>query len=122
MSYPSNLLKKLEDSTLEGVYLTSTEDDVYGGAFIGVEDKVFDPNNIEGMYGKIEDAKKVSIQGRDWYRYGSGDAGCGSDIYETGLDSGQTLKVSFSTCPEVDVYPIAEDELLKLKILETFIF
>lgn len=123
ISFPANIFKPLEDAVSEkDLLLTSVEEGVYGFMSASVKDQVFDPLNIQGMYGKIDDAKKFSIQGRDWYQYGSGDAGCGSYIYVTALAQKQTLQVVFGSCPEEDAYPIIDDEPLQRQILETVTF
>lgn len=123
ISFPANLFKPAAiEQSEKDLLLTSVEEGVYGYMSASTKDHVFDPLNIQGMYGKIDDAVKLSIGGRDWYQYGWGDAGCGSYIYETALAQEQTLQVSFSSCPEEDAHPIIDDEPLQRQILETVTF
>lgn len=92
------------DSVLLGV-----ADSKNGSIAISVIIKLFDPKNIMGLYGKIDDAEKLTVGGRDWYLYHDGDAGCGGITALAALKN-QTISLQFGSC-EGDTKPyVAENQ------------
>lgn len=118
--YPANLLRVAENEA-DRIYLENTDVNMRGGVIISATNQLFDPAHIEGMYGPIENPEPVSIDNRTWYAYMWGDAGATARIYMTGMPTG-TLRVSFGSTPEEDVYPIVYDTHLQTEILKTFSF
>jgi len=77
---------------LGGIY---TEDK--GNFGILVKEQKLNPDNIEGLYGKIDNVKIIEINNIKAYRYMEGDAGCGG--YSISIPKDEiTIKISFSDC------------------------
>ena len=119
--FPSNLFKiDSEYSTERKIYLADIAEGMRGGIFITPTSEKFDPDNIIDMYGKIENPDKIMIGDRIWYSYVWGDAGAAARIYLTSNGTDQSLKVSFSSMPGENVYPLNTDIELHKLILATF--
>lgn len=118
--YPANLFS-LKEEAADRVYLEERDSNMRGGVMISATNQIFDPTHIEGMYGPIENPEPVTINNRTWYSYVWGDAGATARIYMTGMPTG-TLRVSFGSTPDEEVYPIVYDTHLQTVILNTFSF
>jgi hypothetical protein len=125
--YPANLFKPAvvpEELSTSNIYyytLDNSEEGVYGGVSILVKNKKFDPTNIVGIYGVVENPKVVKMGDRNAYRYLEGDAGCGHQKVLTALGEDKTLEILFSSCHDY-VYPLYQEEELIQSILDTFEF
>lgn len=84
-----------------------------------VLNKVFDPTNIQSLYGKIQNPEMLTIDNKDAYGFGNADAGCSQKVIEMALGR-QTLKFSFSSC-EGNKAPFLGSDLQN-QILSTFKF
>ena len=119
--FPSNLFKIDSEYSEDGkIYLADIAEGMRGGIFITLTAEKFDPDNITDMYGEIENPDKIMIGDRIWYSYLWGDAGAAARIYLTGNGVDQSLKVSFSSMPGENVYPLNTDIELHKLILATF--
>lgn len=69
------------------------------GFIVGIENKKFDPNNIDGLYGKIENNKitKIVADGVNGVMYRESDAGCAANLVLFPLKD-KTLHLTFSVC------------------------
>ena len=124
--YPANLFKsvavpdELNDLNTYSYWLSSHEN-LYGDVSVYVKSEKFEPNNIVGIYGAVENPEVVKIGDRIAYRYLEGDAGCGHQKVLTALGEDKTLEILFSSCYDY-VYPLYEEEELMQSILDTFEF
>lgn len=118
--YPANLLS-LKEEAADRVYLEERDSNMRGGVMISATNQMFDQAHIEGMYGRIDNPEPVTINNRTWYSYVWGDTGATARIYMTGMPTG-TLRVSFGSTPDEEVYPIVYDTHLQTEILNTFSF
>lgn len=118
--YPANLFRVAENAA-DRIYLEDVDVNMRGGVIISATNQLFDPAQIEGMYGPIENPEPVAINNHMWYSYVWGDAGATARIYMTGMPTG-TLRVSFGSTPDEEVYPIVYDTHLQTEILKTFSF
>ncbi len=116
--YPGNIFTN--ETELSGSYVFALNGK-RGGMNIRVMDTALDPNNIEDMYGKIENPEKVKIGVRDAYAFNWGDAGCGAKRFDVALTTMKTLRISFDSCSE-DLYLVSQDASLQSQILSTFKF
>ncbi len=118
--YPANVFSVVEH-VADRIYLEDKYVNMRGSVIISATNQLFDPAHIEGMYGRIENPEPVTIDQRTWYAYTWGDAGATARIYMTNLPTG-TLRVSFGSTPDEEVYPIVYDTQLQTEILKTFSF
>ncbi|MBX4211125.1 hypothetical protein KW783_04120 [Candidatus Parcubacteria bacterium] len=108
------------------VFTTVKETDLWFGSgvtgtlSVKINPQPFDPTNIQGMYGKIENAVPVSFSGGTGYKYQWGDAGCFAKIIERAVGQ-KTIRVTFGSC-EGDKNFIADDTEFQTKFLSTFNF
>ncbi|MDD5068464.1 MAG: hypothetical protein PHS53_04760 [Candidatus Pacebacteria bacterium] len=116
--YPGNIFTN--ETELSGSYVFAVNGK-RGGMSIRVLDTPLDPENIEDMYGKIENPEKVKVGNRDAYAFNWGDAGCGAKRFDVAISSTKTLRISFSSCSE-DLYLVSQDTSLQSQILSTFEF
>lgn len=92
-----------------------------GSIRISILNKSFDPNAIEGIYGKMENPEMRNIGERTAYSFFEGDGGCGGTTIQTALGQ-KTLQVEFGGC-EGNTSPVLSDDTgLQDKILSTFRF
>lgn len=124
--YPANLFKSIDIPNEKNVsnsysYRLSSYENIYGDIYISVENKKFEPNNIVGIYGAVENPEVVKMGDRIAYRYLEGDAGCGHQKVLTALGEDKTLEILFSSCYDY-VYPLYDEEELMQSILDTFEF
>jgi len=117
--YPEEFVfteKEVKTATGKLLGSISTEDKGYLG--IEIKEEKLDPDNIRGLYGKIDNVEAFKIGGGiQAYRYKEGDAGCGGYVVDIPKDN-ITIEVIFSDCLE------QESELVKRQdnILSTFRF
>lgn len=120
--FPGNLLTlNTTINSKDRIYLSDSIEGMRGGVMVSVKDEKFDPTNIVGMYGVVNNSKRVEIGNKVWYSYVWGDGGAMSQIYLTDIMGNNTLQVSFGSMPEEEVYPISTDINLQKSILETFL-
>lgn len=86
----------------------------------------FDPQNVQDIYGKVDNPVLVKVGDRDGYQYRTGDAGCAAVVTQAELGSNTTLNIAFGSCNDGTGNPIInsvdQDKDLIVKILSTFKF
>lgn len=87
---------------------------------LSIQKKELDENNIQGLYGKIDNPEIVKVGSQKGYSYTDGDAGCYARIIQTQLNK-NILEISFGAC-DGDKNPLPDNPALINKILGTFIF
>lgn len=119
--YPSDYMEIFkEELVTSGVRLFGAK---YESGYVGVMviEQTFDFNNIQGLYGKVENSELRHIGTKIGYANIDGDAGCAATRIQTGLGQ-RTLLVSFSTCEMDDLRGLYTDRALQDEILSTFEF
>lgn len=120
---PSN-----DNKTWRGTHIASAKDNNndQSAIYIYLNDASYDPNNISGLYGKIDSAhiKTVMLGNRAGSVYLDGDAGCGGKEVRTSINANKTLWLSFFDCADSfgDRVPFYEQDNLIKEILATFKF
>lgn len=91
-----------------------------GSIIVNILERKFDPSNIIGIFGKVDNAKRVIIGNKQGYQFGEADAGCAGVATQTSIEN-KTLRVFISSC-ENDKNPIAHNQNEIDAILSTFKF
>lgn len=114
--YPNSLFMRVGDGLTTEADFFSGENFKISVSYLGGK---FDPKNINGIYGKIEDIniKKIVVDGKSAYMFREGDAGCGG--YNVNIpQKASAVVMRFVDC-EGDNMVI---ENYRSKILSTFKF
>ena len=81
------------------------------------------PNNIEGIYGKVDQYELIKIGNLNWYKFGFGDIGCGGPVFQTGFADSIIVELTFISCFDYHEQPlINENQNLINQVLSTFRF
>jgi hypothetical protein len=117
--HPGSFIFKTENTVVEETYMVGYFENRNGGTIgLRIKNNKLDPNNIYGLYGKVElsDLEKIKVDGVTAYAYIIGDAGCGGHFVS--IPSGEkTIEMNFVDC---DGSRSAESN--RSKILSTFKF
>lgn len=92
---------------------------------ISVKDAKYDPNNIEGLYGKVEaeDVTAIELGTQTGSMYLDGDAGCGAQEVLTSIKTVKTLWIAFGDCEDTATMTnFYDNEFLIDQILSTVTF
>lgn len=88
------------DTSENEIFLGQAGDAGDTGAFgIMIKREKLDPNSITSIYGKIDDAETLQIDGATAYQYMEGDAGCGGYVVLI-PKAENTIKLYFTDCME----------------------
>lgn len=93
-----------------------------GGIAIQSENKILDPQNIQGPDGEVvKKPTPINVIDHKGYSYSYADGNCQSKYIRVESTPGRTLTIIFSSCDDA-LYPLAEDKDLQSQILATFKF
>ncbi len=110
--YPTNF------STSSYMYGTVLNGGGRGDMYVGIRDNKFDPNNIIGNYGRVENPVEVNVGNKIGFAYPDGDV-CDHETIDTDLGN-KTLQISFVACIDAGEVPFKKEEIGQ--ILSTFKF
>lgn len=126
--YPEELFDKSINTTMNGFQAQSNAHGIhlftglskYGFLGVSIIEKEFNSNDIQGIYGKIENPAILNIGGKVAYKWSDGDAGCGGSFIQLALNQ-KILQIQHGSCEE-DHEPRLDKSQISNQILSTFKF
>lgn len=119
MKYPKGFMQRENTSTI-------IFENERGYISLYVNYLKFDPQNVQDIYGKVDNPVLVKVGDRNGYRYVTGDVGYSTVETQVELGNNTTLNVAFGSYYDGTGHPISnsvnQDKDLMVKILSTFKF
>ena len=116
--YPASFVLRV--STATSTYLNLSNGSDSERISLQILEEKFDPNNIKGLYGKIQNATQEPYNGINWYSYYDGEI-CDGRNYGSSFNS-ETLFFKFTSCVDNEIgIQILNSETIH-SIVKTFKF